>query len=50
MEETISKEEQELIEKVEKVIDEVINPQLLEHRGWIELVDVFPEELSGLPP
>ena len=33
-----------LAEKIEKVIDEEINPRLLDHRGWIELVDVFPEE------
>ncbi len=36
--------EEELIERIETVIEEKINPQLLEHRGWIELVDVFPEE------
>lgn len=42
----INKEE-ELAARLEKVIDEIINPQLLEHRGWIELVDVFPEEKAA---
>ena len=36
--------EEDLTQRIEKVIDEQINPSLLEHRGWIELVDVFPEE------
>ena len=36
--------EGELRERIETVIDEKINPSLLEHRGWIELVDVFPED------
>ena len=35
---------EDLRERIEKVIDEKINPALLEHRGWIELVDIFPEE------
>ena len=33
-----------LIDKIEDVIENEINPNLMEHRGWIELVDVFPEE------
>ena len=33
-----------LYEKIENVIDEAINPKLLEHNGFIELVDVFPDE------
>ncbi len=37
-------ETQELTEKIEKVIDEIINPKLMEHNGFIELVDVFPED------
>ena len=36
--------EGDLRERIEKVIDDEINPTLLEHRGWIELVDIFPEE------
>ena len=35
---------EDLKERIERVIDEQINPALLEHRGWIELVDVFPQE------
>lgn len=31
-------------ENIEKVIDEVINPKLLEHNGWIELVDFKDNE------
>ena len=34
----------DLTERVNKCIDEEINPKLLEHGGWIELVDVFPED------
>ncbi len=37
----------DLSKRVEEVIDKYINPQLLEHKGWIELVDVFPEERTA---
>lgn len=30
----------QLFEDVEKVIDDIINPQLEKHSGWIELVDI----------
>ncbi len=33
-----------LTAKIEKCIDEEINPVLEEHGGWIELSEVFPEE------
>ncbi len=35
---------EELRSRIQKVIDDEINPTLLEHRGWIELVDIFPED------
>ena len=35
---------EDLTSRVEKCIDEEINPELQQHGGWIELVDVFPEE------
>jgi Fe-S cluster biogenesis protein NfuA len=30
----------QLWERVEKVIDEIINPQLEKHNGWVELADI----------
>ncbi|MCR4842385.1 MAG: NifU family protein [Eubacterium sp.] len=44
MQETYSQEEQNLRDQVEQVISEHINPTLQEHNGFIELVDVFPED------
>ena len=35
---------EQLTEKVENVIETIINPELNEHGGWIELADVFPED------
>ena len=35
---------EEVTQHVEEVIDTVINPKLLEHNGWIELVDIDLEE------
>ena len=41
---TQENQEGDLRERIENVIDQQINPSLLDHRGWIELVDIFPEE------
>ncbi len=46
MNETIT-EEEKLRDEIEKVIDENINPKLMEHKGFIELVDVFPDERAA---
>lgn len=35
---------EQVTKKVQTVIDEIINPKLQEHNGWIELVEVDLEE------
>lgn len=32
-------------DNIERVIEEIINPKLLEHNGWIELVDYKDNEV-----